>query len=194
MKTGWIYKSVLVLVIFGGAITASAQSETATLQDQCRALMIDPPPLSDPPESVEIVIPRENQDIYGSTVNVRVVPSNFSLDAGGHWHLWVDNDLAGMIYGDRAVIELEPGTYRLCAFVGDEEHIDLGIPDGIMVTVREALRGTPTAAPDVGAVAPTPRESANPLVIIVLGGLAALGGVVVGSRLGKRKNGSKLGA
>ena len=167
--------------------SAIAQTDTPSLEEQCRALMVDPPPLGNPPESIRFLEPFDGAEIYGGTVNVRVQPINFELsENAGHWHFWVDNRLVGMVYQDRAIIQLEPGTHRLCAFLGSETHSDLGIPTGITITVREALTGTPTSAPDPQASAPLPEPSPSPLLIIVLGGAAALGGIFIGSRLGKR--------
>jgi len=177
---------VSVVMVLFSPILGSAQTETPSLRDQCRSLMVDPPPLSEPPESVEIVSPSDGQALNGGTVNVRVVAQNFDLTNGGHWHLWVDNSLAGMIYGDRAVIDLAPGTHRLCAFVGNEQHNDLGVPDGVVITVREASLGLSTTIPDPQATVLQADSVSSPLLIIVLGGAAAVGGILVGTRLGRR--------
>lgn len=101
-----------------------------------------------------------------------------------------------MVYEPATVLDLAPGTYRLCAILGNAEHMEFGSPDGIMLTVEEPAPGEPTTAAPVSVSgttpsAPLPEErglSKTNLIVIVIGGLAAvIGGWWLGARISKRR-------
>jgi hypothetical protein len=160
--------------------------------------MIDPPPLGDSSPVLEIIEPQDGATIYGNTVEIRVAVENFDIAAGGHWHVWVNETLTGMVFEGRTILSLEPGTYRVCANLGDAQHMDMGIPDGITINVQAAAGGTPTSTlastplPDEAPAAPPQPEggsglTSNPVLIAIIGVIAAIGGAVMGVMMGRRK-------
>ncbi|MFN8529554.1 MAG: hypothetical protein U0670_13155 [Anaerolineae bacterium] len=191
----WIFRAALVVLLMGSVSAVFAQSTPEATPDitadlsgvsDCLALMGNPPPLTDPPIRARIVSPEDNSVISGGRVVIEIAAENFSLAEGSHWHVWVDGTLYGMVFEPRTVLTLPPGTYRICANLGTAEHLDLGIPDGITITIQPSAAGTPTPAIDPTVRPPQNEPAANPLLIIVLGGFAAVAGLLVGTRLGKR--------
>ncbi len=180
---------VSTAILFFAFFSLTAYAQSSDLAAECAALMVNPPPLANPPPTARIIEPADGAIIYGGQVIVAIQADNFELTQGSHWHLWVDDTLMGMVYEPRAQIFLSPGTYRLCATLGDDQHADLGIPAGITITVREALEGTPTPPADTAIAAPQPEPDStlNPVVILLLGGAAALGGILIGARMGRRR-------
>ncbi len=86
--------------------------------------------------------------IQGSEVTVTVATQHFDINSEGeHWHLWVNGQLEGMVYQESGIIDLSPGTYQICASMSDANHVDLGVPDGITITVQQPAAGTPTPIP-----------------------------------------------
>jgi len=138
--------------------------------------------------AIHIVQPANDQTIYGENVEVGVATENFDFNNGGHWHIWVDGQLAGMLYEGAALVHLAPGIHQICAILGDANHTNLGIPDGVTVTVAEADAGTPTQAlTSPSAAAPQPEgRSTNIALVIGAGVLAIVAGWWAGKRLPKR--------
>ncbi|MDX2161620.1 MAG: hypothetical protein SF162_09870 [bacterium] len=172
------------------SFTAAHAQDSAPAADplaDCRALMVDPPPLGENPPTIRIIDPPDGAAIYGDAVQITIQAEHFDLAAGGHWHVWVGPNLFGMVFENRTVISLQPGEYRLCANLGDAQHVDLGVPDAINITVYPAGEGTPASIVDPSVRPPEPEPGANPLVIVLLGGGAAIGGVTLGTILGRRK-------
>lgn len=196
------YLIVFATLMFMGAGAFSvvwAQDAIPTLDpalEDCRALMIDPPPLEANAPRLRIIEPLTDTVFYGDQLNMQIAADNFTLTDGGHWHIWVNGELHGMVYEPRTFLNLAPGTYRLCANLGDGEHLDMGIPDGIVITVMAAGAGTPTSTPfstpapnEAPISAPLPEGggiASNPLVVILMGVGAAVGGILAGSLMGRR--------
>jgi hypothetical protein len=164
------------------------------LADCIRLLPADRPNESGPnAPSVRIVQPTTDV-VYGDTVSIQIQTNNFDISAndGQHWHLWVNGTLTGMVYQKDAVIDLKPGTYLICASLGNSQHADIGMPDGIRLKVEAAQAGTPTATLVVdrsaAQVQPEGQISTGQIVLLVGGGLlAAVGGWWMGNRMPKGK-------
>ena len=146
--------------------------------------------------TIRFSAPVDGSDLYGTGVTISVDIQNFDLSAneGRHWHLWVNGQLQGMVYQPSTIIDLEPGSYQICASLGDSNHADMGQPAEVLVTVYEAAAGTPTSAPaipaeTVGELIVEPGVTPGQIALIVGMGLAAaVGGWWLGSRLPKGKN------
>jgi len=196
-----MFKAVMItLLALSMSLTALAQdTPTPTADDSnvwadCVRLL----PANRPVEtganapSVRIVQPTTDV-IYGGTVTIQIQTKNFDVNADGqHWHLWVNGTLTGMVYQPTAIIDLAPGTYTLCASLGNSTHADIGMPDGIRVKVEAAQAGTPTAtlAVDRSAAQVQPEgQISNSQIILLVGGglLAAVGGWWIGNRMPKGK-------
>ncbi len=143
--------------------------------------------------SVRIVQPT-TEVVYGSAVTIQIQTKNYDVSAEGgqHWHLWVNGTLTGMVYQPTAIIDLAPGTYTICASLGNSTHADIGMPDGIRVKVEAAQAGTPTATLAVDRAAaqvqPEGQIGSGQIILLVGGGLlAAVGGWWIGNRMPKGK-------
>ncbi len=143
--------------------------------------------------TVRIVQPTTDV-VYGSTVSIQIQTNHFDVSAEGgqHWHLWVNGTLTGMVYQKDAVIDLQPGNYTICASLGNSQHADIGMPDGIRLKVEAAQAGTPTATLVVDRTAaqiqPEGQISTGQIILLVGGGLlAAVGGWWIGNRMPKGK-------
>lgn len=188
-----------LILIFTVSLPVMAQSPTTnlepdtTLADCTRLLAADRPILTgaDAP-TIELTSPTVGT-IYGSAVTVKIQANNFDVTSEGrHWHLWVNGQLYGMVYQPTAIIDLTPGTYTLCVSLGNTQHADIGMPDGVRVTVEQPLFGTPTATLTVDRAAaqvqPEGTVGTGQIAILVVGGLlAAVGGWWLGNRMPKRK-------
>ena len=85
------------------------------------------------------------------TNGVTLAPAGDTKDGYGHWHLLIDRGCveAGQQIleepdslhigtgDDHLTVDLEPGTYELCAQLGDGFHVAVNITDTIMVEVVE---------------------------------------------------------
>lgn len=179
---------VLLLVVL-----PPINAQTPPVIDQCATqLNADRPiPTGTDAPSIRITAPHDGEVIPSGEVLVTVETQNFAIEtAAAHWHLWVNGRLVGMLYQSSGVIDLEPGTYTLCASMGTTEHMDIGMPDGITITVEQPAVGTvvPTLSisREDAPVVPEPESSPLQLVLIVgLGLAAALGGWWLGARLPK---------
>ncbi len=188
---------LLLLLLPGVALAQSTPAPGENTLAECVRLLPTNRPMPSGPDAptLRIVQPAADATIYGGTITVSIQTNNFDVDAqsGRHWHLWVNDQLRGMVYQDDAVLDLEPGTYRICASLGNTDHADMGMPDGIVLTIEEPLAGTPTATLAVSREQATIQpEATSPdssqLILLVAGGLlAAVGGWWIGSRMPKQR-------
>lgn len=196
----------LILLYFTVPAFAQEMSPQAppTASELCRRLMaLDAPnPTGPDAPSIRIVNPAENSTVYGSQMTLTVETENFdiSTESGDHWHLWLNSQLQVMVYEQSVLIDVQPGTYWVCAIMGDKDHADLGEPSGIMVTVAAAAAGTPTSTPlaaaQNSAAEPYRGEQSSTLstddpmgLILIIGAglVAAVGGWWLGAKLPKKK-------
>ena len=143
--------------------------------------------------TIRIVTPTDGDTLYGSSFTISVDIQNFDIMTtdGRHWHLWVNGQLAGMVYQKDVTLDLAPGINQICASLGDGNHADLGEPAGVTVTVYQAAAGTPTTPPSAPAgTGGVISENISPVqiaLIVGIGLVAAVGGWWMGSRLPKQK-------
>lgn len=116
---------------------------------------------------IRILAPGEGP-LFSNVLTVTVEAGNFDLTAPGHhWHLWLNGTLAGMVYEPTAMIGITPGTYTVCAILGDGEHFDLGIPAAVTVTVYAPGPGTLEATlPPLPALNITPLASTSTPILL----------------------------
>lgn len=93
--------------------------------------------------ALRIVTPDNNSTFYGTEMAMSVATENFDSKQAWHWHVWVDEKLQVMLHEQTAFLQLTPGTHRLCAFLSDDSHKDIGFPAAITVTVVDPGSGTP---------------------------------------------------
>jgi len=184
------WKSITILLtafVFSLDVsTASAQEAAPDPRiDACRALMINPPPLGENPPSVRILYPDDGAEVV-APVEIAIETENMEFTDVNHWHVWVDGMLYGMVYEPRTVLNLPPGQHEICANLGDSQHMDIGMPDARTIMVIIPGVGTPTPVIDPVVRPPDPEPALSPLLIAGLIGAAAVGGLFLGSRLGRR--------
>ncbi|MBL8155742.1 MAG: hypothetical protein JNM70_16280 [Anaerolineae bacterium] len=186
--------ALLIGAAAGGVFMAAAQEPSGSVLADCVKLLPADRPIPTGPDAPALrIIQPTTEVVYGRTVTITIQSSHFDIPAEGrHWHLWVNGQLQGMVYQPAAVIDLEPGTYQICASLGNTDHADLGMPDGISLRVEAALAGTPTAtlgvAREQAQVQPEPGIGLGQILVLVAGGLlAAVGGWWLGSRLPKQR-------
>ena len=170
------------------------------LQDCTRNLQPDRPlPTGANAPSIKIIAPTTNTVIVSDEtplvdVNFTIEVNNWTLpgfytdDPAPHWHLWLNDSVWGMFYQTEALSGIPYGTWRMCASLGDANHVDVGMPDAILLTVER--QDSQTA---VVTVQPTPTSTnasseQAPILLVIAGGLLAL---VVGFLLGRRANPSR---
>lgn len=183
------------ILVAGAVFPIHAQTGMPSVIDQCAALLAAdrPMPTGESAPSIRIVSPADNAVVYGSEIAITVETQHFDLaSTAGHWHLWVNGQLRGMLYQESGVIDLTPGTYQVCASMGGTDHRDMGMPDGITITVQQPVAGTPIPTLEVlrenAPVLSEPDASPLPILLIAgLGLLAAFGGWWLGARLPKRR-------
>lgn len=192
-----LIRILIVSLLWLTVVRLSAQPPAPPIIEQCAALLASDRPMPDGADApiIRIVAPRDGEIIYGTEVAITVEIQNFAVELGtGHWHLWLNGQLRGMLYQTSGIVDLRPGSYQLCASLGDPNHMDLGMPDGITFTVQEPSAGTPVATLTV------PREAAPVIdepggltpvhLVLILGlGLVAIAlGAWLGSRFPKRRS------
>jgi hypothetical protein len=172
-------------LVFTLAIPAHAQTPTPnpdTLHSDCAASLPPdrPQPNGADAPTIRIVSPASGTLIRSSAdkfaeVTLTVEVNHFTLgdpEAGEnsrHWHVWLNNSVWGMAYQNSVLVGIPYGRWRICASLGDSDHTDIGQPDAIYLIVERA------------AAASSETEIPAPL-LMVLGLLAALGGVWLGVR------------
>jgi hypothetical protein len=185
------------IVVFIALLTLSgAVQAQSTVIENCQGLMTVMTPAADSPDapSIRILEPADTEVVYGEQLAVTVETDNFEFSATGqHWHIWVDGQLLQMVYGPTAIINVAPGRHEICAIMGTAEHGDVGVPDGIAVTIAQPAAGTPTTTPPVAPeVAATYSQAEpggiSPVLLVAFGLLAAGGGWWIGKRMGKRRS------
>lgn len=188
-----------LIMFFSVSLPTLAQLPTSTpdtdnILEDCARLLAPDRPIASAPDSPTIqLLSPTTETIYGSAVTVNIQANNYDVTSEGrHWHLWVNGQLQGMVYQPTAIIDLAPGVYTLCVSLGNTQHADIGMPDGVRVTVEQPLAGTPTATLTVDRAAaqvqPEGTVGAGQVAILVIGGLlAAVGGWWLGNRMPKGK-------
>jgi len=192
--------SIILLVLMVTMPAAAQSTPEATVDDShvladCTKLLAADRPIETGANAPSVRIVQPTSDVvYGSTVTIQIQTNNYEVNSadGKHWHLWVNGTLNGMVYQPTAIIDLTPGTYTICASLGNSQHADIGMPDGIRLTVKAAQVGTPTATlavdRSVAQVQPEGQLGAGQIALLVGGGLlAAVGGWWFGNRMPKGK-------
>jgi len=196
-----LFKTLLItLLALVTALPAAAQPTSTPAADDgnvladCTRLLAADRPIESGPTAPSVRIVQPTTDVvYGSAVTIQIQTNNYDVNADGqHWHLWVNGQLNGMVYQPTAIIDLIPGTYTICASLGNSKHADIGMPDGIRLTVKPAQAGIPTATLAVDRAAaqvqPEGQISSGQIALLVGGGLlAAVGGWWFGNRMPKGK-------
>jgi hypothetical protein len=190
----------IILLVLAATLSVAAQNtpeataESGNVLSDCTRLLAADRPIETGPTAPTVRIVQPTTDVvYGSTVTIQIQTNNYDVNANGqHWHLWVNGTLTGMVYQPTAIIDLAPGDYTVCASLGNSQHADIGMPDGIHITVKPAQAGipTPTLAVDRSAaqVQPEGQISSSQIILLVGGGLlAAVGGWWFGNRIPKAK-------
>lgn len=187
---------LMVAVATGYMRPAGAQEPDAAVLAECTALLPPDRPIPTGPDapSIRLTAPQADETLTAGQIAFSIETTNFDLNSEArHWHLWINGQVQGMVYQPTGIIRLAPGTYTICASLGNTDHADIGIPDGLRLTVIEATAGIPTptlpVAPEAAPVVP---EQPQPTQIILLIGAAlaaAVGGWWVGTRLGRKKRG-----
>lgn len=187
-----IMRSLLAALLL--ALAQPTPPPSADVLAECTRLLPPDRPIPTGPDAptLRLLAPAAGV-VLGSEVVVSIQAQNFDVTTEGrHWHLWVNGELRGMVYQPTAVIDLEPGTYTLCASLGNTDHADLGMPDGVRLTVERAGAGTPVPTLSIdreaARVIPEPGFGLPQLLLLLGGGLlAALGGWQLGRRLPRRR-------
>ncbi len=174
--------------------TPTPAADDSNVLGDCTRLLAADRPIETGPNAPSVRIVQPTTDVvYGSAVTIQIQTKNYDVNADGqHWHLWVNGTLTGMVYQPNAVIDLTPGTYTICASLGNSQHADIGMPDGIRLKVESAQAGTPTATLAVDRAAaqvqPEGQIGGGQIALLVGGGLlAAVGGWWIGNRMPKGK-------
>ncbi len=204
-----VSKVGLMLVVMLSAMVVHAQTPTPNpdtlIEDCARGLKPDRPIATgaDAP-SIKIIAP-ENKTVVVSdqaglvdvVFKVEVknwkLPGAYTEEDAYHWHLWLNDSVWGMFYQTEALSGIPYGTWRMCATLGDQTHLDIGMPDAILLTVerRDAQTATVTITPastPTATIPVTAQTEAEPLpasVILGLGVLAAAVGLLIGWRKSK---------
>ena len=180
---------LLLAVLLAGVIPRTAAQDPRV--SECRKLMTNTAPS---PAAMQILEPAGDVTVYGNELTMRVaLPSDDpKID---HWHLWANGKLQVMVYGNATTIELDPGTYEICAILGHADHTDVGLPDAITVTMIGAGEGTPTTSPSELALQSASASTSvfqgdttfQTVLIVAAAVAAAVGGWFVGARLPKSR-------
>lgn len=186
---------VLTLVVIAGlSQSAAAQETNDDVLEECAALLPPDRPIPTGPDapSIRLTAPQANETLQTGQIAFSVETTNFNLnDEARHWHLWINGQVQGMVYQPTGIIRLMPGSYTICASLGNTDHADIGMPDGLRITVDAAQAGVPTptlpVAPEAAPVVPEQPQPAQILLLIGAGLAAAIGGWWAGSKLGKKR-------
>jgi len=174
-----ILRIVALLLIVVSASLASAQTPTpdpATIMQDCIEVLRPERPNETGPDAptIKIVAPvsgsivRSSEETF-ATINFSVETQNFDLPeteldeaSERHWHLWLNNGVWAMYYQSEVVGSIPYGTWRVCAVMADAEHIDMGMPDAIMLTVERTESGETIVIP------PSAQGIVSPISLIVV--------------------------
>ena len=186
---------VLTLLVTAGlSQSAAAQETNDDVLAECAALLPPDRPIPTGPDapSIRLTAPQANATLQTGQIAFSVETINFNLNnEARHWHLWINGQVQGMVYQPTGIIRLMPGSYTICASLGNTDHADIGMPDGLRITVEAAQAGVPTptlpVAPEAAPVVPEQPQPAQILLLIGAGLAAAIGGWWAGSKLGKKR-------
>jgi hypothetical protein len=151
------------------------------------------------PPAIRIVSPTPGQTVSGNRLDVRVETPSFLInfekmsqapEAGaGHWHVYVDNRLAGMVASDVVSLpndtmpEIAAGPHEIRVQLHHHDHTAVGVPnDRVMVNFPETLRyQAQPGPPSVRFLEPRAGETVGPrLLLRVQVGGARLDSINVG--------------
>lgn len=124
MKLHWM--SGLVIVFLMAACSGS--DEPARLPNNGASILIVSPASSSvhpAGREIEVVVAVENFELGG--------------EANKHWHIYVDGDNWGMIFGEQTnhmLFGLTPGEHEISVYLADAEHVEYEEGDSILVTVE----------------------------------------------------------
>jgi hypothetical protein len=185
---------VMMVASLGLIQSISAQEAGGDVLAECAVLLPADRPIPTGPDAptIRLTAPLANETLTTGQIAFTVEISNFSLsDQARHWHLWINGQVQGMVYQPTGILRLAPGAYTICASLGNTDHADIGMPDGLRITVVAAQAGTPTptlpVAPEAAPVVPEQPEPTQILLLIGITLAAAIGGWWAGARLGKRR-------
>lgn len=173
---------------------ANAQETNADVLAECAALLPPERPIPDGPDapSIRLTAPLADETLPAGQIAFNVETTNFNLnDEARHWHLWINGQVQGMVYQPTGIIRLMPGSYTICASLGNTDHADIGMPDGVRIMVEAAQAGVPTptlpVAPEAAPVVPEQPQATQIMMLVGAALAAAIGGWWIGSRLGKKR-------
>ena len=125
MKLRLLFISITILVL----TACSSTDEPARLPNEGGAsiLIVSPASSSVHPE--------------GREIEVVVAVENFELgdEANNHWHIFVDGENWGMIFGEETshnLFGLTPGEYEISVYLANNEHLEYADGDSILLTVE----------------------------------------------------------
>jgi len=198
-----VVRCLLCAVILLPLVPILAQTPTPNpdtlLEDCTRSLPPDRPmPTGADAPRIKIVAPTtqtvitSDQPTLGDvnftveTVNWEL-PGYYTEEAARHWHLWLNDGVWGMFYGNTALSGIPYGTWRICASLGDTQHLDIGMPDAILLTVQRVDDQTViTTQPAAPSSALTTTDPTLLWGIVAAGLFIAVGGYVIGRRVRTR--------
>lgn len=90
--------------------------------------------------AVHIIAPNDGSVFqYGDQIIVEIETSNFTLEDGRHWHVYVDDESWGMVMGGNTTQPLNgvsKGAHVISVHIANEEHIEFMEGDAIQVLVE----------------------------------------------------------
>jgi hypothetical protein len=199
----------LMLFSFSTALAQTATPNPDTILEDCSSTLPADRPIPTGPDapSIRIISPASGTIIQSDeakfadvTFTVEItnfdMPESGSADEGNHWHLWLNNSVWGMYVEPNGFNGIPYGKWRICASIGDADHVDIGMPDAIYLIVEKGAdgQGTVTIAPTPSIIAATltptttqsdspPNSSTAPDPAIATTGIVILGIVAVGTGL-----------
>ena len=125
MKLRLVFISLVILVL----AACSNSDEPARLPNENGAsiLIVSPASSSVHPE--------------GRAIELVVAVENFALggEANNHWHIYLDGENWGMIFGEQTSYELfgvTPGEHEISVYLANNEHVEYADGDTILLTVE----------------------------------------------------------
>jgi hypothetical protein len=198
----------LMLLTFSAAYAQTATPNPDTILEDCSSTLPADRPIPTGPDapSIRIVSPASGTIIQSDeakfadvTFTVEItnfdMPEGRSADEGNHWHLWLNNSVWGMYVEPSGFNGIPYGKWRICASIGDANHVDIGMPDAIYLIVEKGADGqgtviiepTPSAIPATAiATTPTPDPTIATVGIVILGIVAVGVGLWLGVRRSNR--------